>query len=128
MSQSLSPSSIHPPFGNYVHGVELPKNSRLVQTSGQLGISKDGAIPETLAEQAEICFQNIAAILDQAQMGLEQVVHLRSYVTCREDFAGYMQVRDRFFPVNPPASTLLIVGGFTRAEFLVEIEALAAAV
>jgi enamine deaminase RidA (YjgF/YER057c/UK114 family) len=41
--------------------------------------------------------------------------------------ADYMRVRDRQFPGTPPASTLVIVSGFTRSEFVVEIEAIAAA-
>ena len=35
---------------------------------------------------------------------------------------GYMEVRDRFVADPPPASTLMIVSGFTRPEFLVEVE------
>jgi enamine deaminase RidA (YjgF/YER057c/UK114 family) len=41
--------------------------------------------------------------------------------------AGYMKVRDRHVGNPPPASTLMIVAGFTRPEFLVEVEAIAAA-
>jgi enamine deaminase RidA (YjgF/YER057c/UK114 family) len=39
-----------------------------------------------------------------------------------------MQVRDRMIAEPPPASTLLIVSGFARPEFKVEIEAVAARV
>ncbi len=127
MFKPLSPKSIHPPFGNYVHGVEISANAKFVQTSGQLGISKDGAIPDGASAQAEICFRSIEAILAEAGLALTDVIHLRTYVTKRDDFASYMQVRDKFFPDHPPASTLLIVNGFTRPEFLVEIEALAIA-
>jgi len=42
--------------------------------------------------------------------------------------APYMAVRDRYVALPPPASTLMIVGGFTRPEFTVEIEAIAAKV
>jgi enamine deaminase RidA (YjgF/YER057c/UK114 family) len=38
----------------------------------------------------------------------------------------YMNVRDRLFPQPSPASTLMIVTGFTREEFKVEVEVLAA--
>jgi 2-iminobutanoate/2-iminopropanoate deaminase len=38
-----------------------------------------------------------------------------------------MRSRDRQFPELPPSSTLMIVTGFTRPEFVVEIEAVAAA-
>ncbi len=38
--------------------------------------------------------------------------------------AGYMAARDAWLAHAPrkPASTLVIVAGFTRAEFLVEVE------
>ena len=38
----------------------------------------------------------------------------------------YMAVRDRYMALPPPASTLMIVSGFTRPEFKVEVEAIAA--
>ena len=37
-----------------------------------------------------------------------------------------MAVRDRMVGSPPPASTLMIVSGFARPEFLVEIEVVAA--
>jgi enamine deaminase RidA (YjgF/YER057c/UK114 family) len=37
-----------------------------------------------------------------------------------------MAVRDRYVALPAPASTLMIVSGFTRPEFKVEIEVLAA--
>jgi enamine deaminase RidA (YjgF/YER057c/UK114 family) len=40
---------------------------------------------------------------------------------------GYMRSRDRQFQGIPPASTLMIVQGFTKPEFVVEIEVVAAA-
>ncbi|TGD74586.1 RidA family protein [Mangrovimicrobium sediminis] len=122
-----SPSSIHPPFGNYAHGFEIPAGSRLLTTSGQLGISKNGAIPKEAQAQAELCFDAIEAILAEGGMGLENIVHLRAFVTAREFFQPYMAVRERRLGGRTVASTLVIVGGFTRPEFLVEIEALAAA-
>ena len=42
--------------------------------------------------------------------------------------AGYMQARDEWLAdvARLPASTLVIVSGFTRPEFLVEVEVTAA--
>jgi enamine deaminase RidA (YjgF/YER057c/UK114 family) len=37
-----------------------------------------------------------------------------------------MDARDRFVASPPPASTLMIVSGFARPEFKVEVEAIAA--
>ena len=46
--------------------------------------------------------------------------------SAREHLKGYMAVRDQFIGDPPPASTLMIVSGFSRPEFLVEIEVIAA--
>jgi 2-iminobutanoate/2-iminopropanoate deaminase len=125
--RALATSSINPPFARYSHGIAVPAGHRLVLTSGQLGIAADGNIPADCEAQADLCFANIAAILAEDGMTLANIVRLNAYVTAREHMQGYMRARDRQFPGTPPASTLMIVSGFTRAEFFVEIEAIAAA-
>ncbi|MEM0954756.1 MAG: RidA family protein [Pseudomonadota bacterium] len=126
MPKLNNPDDAHPPFGNYVHGFEIPANARIILTSGQLGISKNGAIPEGIEAQAELCFDTIESILREADMTMEHIVQLRAYVTDRYDFPAYMSVRDKRLAGREVASTLMIVGGFTRADFLVEVEAVAA--
>ncbi len=125
--RALSPPSISPPLARYSHGIAVPAGYRLVVTSGQLGIGSNQSIPAECEAQAELCFANIAAILAEDRMTLANVVRLNAYVTGREHMQDYMRVRDRQFPGTPPASTLMIVSGFTRPEFVVEIEAIAAA-
>jgi 2-iminobutanoate/2-iminopropanoate deaminase len=124
--RALAPASIRPPFARYSHGIAIPAGHRLVVTSGQLGISSDETIPAECEQQADLCFANIAAILAEDGMTLANIVRLNAYVTAREHMQGYMRSRDRHFQGTPPASTLVIVSGFTRPEFLVEIEAIAA--
>ena len=122
----LNPDAIHPPFAKYAHGVELGAGARIVFCSGQLGIGKDGAVPEDVEAQARLCFHAIAAILGEASMSLDDLVRLNAYVASAEYLGGYMKVRDEFVPNPPPASTLIVVQGFARPEFKVEIEAVAA--
>jgi 2-iminobutanoate/2-iminopropanoate deaminase len=122
----LTPQSLHPPFARYVHGVEIPAGARLIFCSGQLGVEKSGAVPPDIESQARLCFEAISAILAEGGMGLADLVRLNAYVTGREHMAGYMKVRDEFVRDPPPASTLMIVQGFTRPEFKVEVEAVAA--
>lgn len=127
--RELAPSSIALPFARYAHGVEVPSGHRLVRTSGQLGLSADGSVPADAYAQACICFANIRAILEEAGMGPRDVAHVTAYVTDRAHKAGYMRARDEFLEGAPrlPSSTLLIVAGFTRPEFVVEVELWAAA-
>ncbi len=126
MLRHLVPAQIRKPFAKYSHGVEIPAGARLLVCSGQLGIGHDDAIPEGAEAQARLCFEAIRALLREAGMAVSDIVRLSAYVTGREHMAGYMAARDAFIGTPPPASTLMIVSGFTREEFVVEIEALAA--
>ena len=125
--RALTPSSIQPPYARYSHGIAVPAGHRLVFTSGQLGIGADDTVPADCEAQADLCFANIAAILAEDGMTLADVIRVNAWVTGREHLQGYMRSRDRQFPGTPPASTLKIVSGFARPEFLVEIEVVAAA-
>lgn len=126
MHKPLSPSSIYPPFSRYSLGVEVSSRSRYVFCSGQVGIAADGTIPPDCASQTRLCFDNIAAVLAEAGMSFGDVVKLNAFVTGREHLQDYMKVRNELFPEPYPASTLMIVTGFARPEFVVEIEAIAA--
>lgn len=129
MFKTLSPSGIRAPFARYSHGLEVPPGFRLAVLSGQLGADSADDIGESVADQATICFGNVDAILAEAGMDRSHVVRINAYVTDRAHMAGYMAVRDAWIAgLNPPpASTLMIVSGFTRPEFKVEVEVLAAA-
>ena len=128
--KSITPSDIRPPFARYAHGIEIPANHRLIQTSGQLGITAEDHIPDDPYDQAMICFDNIAKILAAGDMYIEDIAHVTAYVTDRAHMAGYMTARDQVFQNKAvlPSSTLLIVSGFTKPEFKVEIEVLACAI
>jgi enamine deaminase RidA (YjgF/YER057c/UK114 family) len=126
MRKPVSPATIHAPFGQYSPGVVVQDPLQWLFTSGQLGISKDGAIPESVTDQALLCFQSLGTILACADMSFDDVLRITGYVTDRAYFPDYMAVRDRFIGDPAPASTLLIVGGFTRPEFKVEVEIVAA--
>jgi enamine deaminase RidA (YjgF/YER057c/UK114 family) len=123
---ALSPNAIAPPFGAYSAGIAAPPG-RIVVTSGQLGLAADGTCPPDVATQTRLCLEAIEAILGEAGATRADVLRLNAYVTRREDFAAYMAERDAWLGGVPvrPASTLMIVSGFTRPEFLVEVEALA---
>jgi enamine deaminase RidA (YjgF/YER057c/UK114 family) len=124
----LAPPGIAPPFAAYAHGVEVPPGARLVVTSGQLALAADGTVPDGADAQARLCFANCAAILAEAGMGPADVIRINAFVTGREHMAGYMAARDAWLAGvgRLPASTLVIVSGFTRSEFVVEVEVTAA--
>lgn len=125
-NRPLNPTTIRPPFARYSHGVEVPAGARLVVTSGQLGVAPDDSVPEDVEAQAVLCFENIKATLAEAGMTLADVVRFSAYVTDRAYFPIYGAVRSRYVAGEAFASTLIVVSGFTRPEFKIEIEATAA--
>ncbi|MEM1288575.1 MAG: RidA family protein [Pseudomonadota bacterium] len=122
--QPLFPQELPAPFGRYAHGVAIPGGQKLVRTSGQLAVDADGNTPISAFEQASLIFSNIDSILREGGLDCEAVCHIAGFVTKREHMAEYMRARDIWLErvESLPASTLVIVSGFTRPEFLVEIE------
>ncbi|HEU0221689.1 MAG TPA: RidA family protein [Paracoccaceae bacterium] len=126
--KALQPTGIPAPVARYSHGISVAAGARLVFTAGQLGIRPDGSVPSDATGQARQCFANILAILAADGMGPEHVVRINAYVTDQAYLQAYMTARDELYAGKlPPASTLVIVQGLARPEFLVEIEAVAAA-
>lgn len=121
MIKSLTPKDMAPPFARYAHGV---LSNGIVMTSGQLALSTDGSIPDGAQAQATLIFANIDLILAEAGTSKSGVLRVNAYVTDRSHMAGYMMARDEWLATVPhlPASTLMIVSGFTRPQFVVEIE------
>ncbi len=125
---TFNPSQLAAPFGRYSQAVAWPAEKRILRTSGQLALAKDGSIAPNTGAQATQIFVHLDAILAAAGMSRHHVVHLSAYVLDREDMPAYMSARDAWLDgiESLPASTLLIVSGFTRPEFRVEIEMMAA--
>lgn len=123
----INPPTIRAPFASYSHAVLVGEPKRMLFASGQLGVGLDDIIPEDAEAQAVICFENIRAILAEAEMDFSHVVRFSAFVTDRAYFPVYGAVRSRYVSGNAYSSTLLIVPGFTRPEFKVEVEVTAVA-
>lgn len=126
--RALIPAALRRPFGRYAHGTFVPAGADWAFTSGQLPVRPDDSVPEGALDQARLCIANCAAILADAGLGPADVVRITAFVTDRAHMAPYMAARDEWLAgvTRLPASTLVIVTGFTRPEFLVEVEMTAA--
>jgi enamine deaminase RidA (YjgF/YER057c/UK114 family) len=122
-----NPPELSAPFARYSHAVEVDMPGRFLFTSGQLGLAKDGTLPPDCAGQCAVIFRHLDAMLESAGMARADVVRINAFVTAREEMRPYMDARDAWLEgLAPPASTLVIVSGFTKPEFKVEIEIVAA--
>ena len=100
----------------------------LVFVSGQLGLKPDHAemVGETIQEQTEQVFANLAAILAATGSGLERLVKTTVFLTDLGDFAGMNEVYAAHVGDSPPARATIEVSALPSGA-KVEIEAIALA-
>jgi enamine deaminase RidA (YjgF/YER057c/UK114 family) len=127
MLKTHNPSTVAPPFSRYSHGVEAPAAARWLHVSGQVGVAPDGTVRHGAEAQIEQAWRNLLAILESAGMGSRDLIKVNTFLIDRAHLQASREVRERMLQGAEPASTLLIVSGLARAEWLVEIEAIAAA-
>lgn len=108
------------------HGVEVPAGARLLFTNGQVGTRPDGSTPATTAEQAEVVFTRLKAVLAAANMAVSDIVRLTVFLLDQEDVGTFVAARDRVMGDHKPGAIILVVRGLARPELKIEIEAIAA--
>jgi 2-iminobutanoate/2-iminopropanoate deaminase len=112
----------------YSHAVELKGAERLLFISGQFGVAPDGKLSAEFASQCEQAMDNVEALLKAAGMTTADIAKLTYYVTRAADFPALVDIRRRRWARNPaPSVTAIVVSALARAEYLIEIEAVAAA-
>jgi enamine deaminase RidA (YjgF/YER057c/UK114 family) len=126
MIRKFNPSALAAPMSPYSHGVSIPAGMRIVQTAGQVGITKDGVVPPTVEEQLELIWTNTAAILAEDGLKLSDVVGIRGYIVSRDSLAAYRAAFRKYLGEVNPTSTLVVVKELVAPQFLVEIEVVAA--
>jgi len=115
-------------IGKYSDGVVVGPNARWLHISGTPGLDPStGKMPEGIAAQTELVWQNVFAILEAASMGPENLVKVNSYLTRKEDIAEYLKVRGKYLGDFRPAGLLLVVEGLFKPEYVIEVDAIAAA-
>ena len=83
MAKQLDPDTIAPPFGAYSHGIDSGPVSRVVVTSGQLGLAPDGSLAPDAAGQARQCLANVTAILQALPLAALSGTKFQHHTACR---------------------------------------------
>lgn len=125
MAQELNPAGIARPAANYAQAVLSVAPTRWVHTSGIVPTRADGSVPEALADQADVVWTTIAALLQDGQLELGDVVSMTTYVVQGNDLGVVMAARDRALAGHRAASTLVVVPALARPEWRLEISAVA---
>ena len=127
MVQVITPPDVAAPFSRYAHGILTESGCRWLHVSGQVGILPDGTMAMSGEAQLEQAFSNVFAVLRAAGMDKQHLVKLTVLLTRADEVGSYRTVRDRLLDGHIVASTLMVVAGLASPDFLVEIEAVAAA-
>jgi 2-iminobutanoate/2-iminopropanoate deaminase len=128
-TRTVNPDTVAPPAGTYSHAIRLELDgAALVFVSGQLALDVQGRLvgEGDMARQTEQVFENLRAILEANGATFRDVVKIGSYLTDMSQLAAMREVRARYLPEEPPASTLVGVSGLVLPEALLEVEVVAA--
>ena len=121
-----TPTSIAAPASCYSHGAEAGPNARWLHVSGQVGTNADGTIAEGIEAQIHRVWQNTLAVLEEAGMGVTDVVKVNTLLMDRAHLTMMREIRDSYLGDHPAASTLFIVAGLAHPDWLIEMETIAA--
>jgi enamine deaminase RidA (YjgF/YER057c/UK114 family) len=127
----INPPELGTPPG-YSQVVDVSAN-RIIFIAGQTALDSEGNVvgKNDFAAQAEQVFGNLAIALEASRCTAANLVKLTVFLTDMNHLASYREARNRFFAsVTPPAApavTLVEVSKLYGADFMIEIEAIAAA-
>jgi 2-iminobutanoate/2-iminopropanoate deaminase len=110
---------------DYVHAMEVRGAERLLFVAGTMGLDADGVPGATLEEQLELIWSNLRRILAGADMTVDNIVRLTSYL--RDPAYAEANAAARVKALGGRAvPTTAIVAQTLVSEWLVEIEVIAA--
>ncbi len=127
MHKRHNPDTVIEAFGKgYSQAIEIDPNKRWLFTAGQVGVAPDGNTLDSIEDQVAQTWSNILALLNEGDMGIDDVVKITGYIVGKENFPAYAAGRKKVLGEARPASTAIIVPALAMPEWLVEIEVIAA--
>lgn len=118
--------TIPPLGGGYSNALQISEFKRIVFVSGQVPMAPDGTVPEGFTEQCRRAWRNVEAQLLAADMTLQNVVKVTTFLGDRAYGKENRVVRKEFLGDLNPALTTIVCDIFDAA-WLLEVEVIAAA-
>ncbi|MDG2320082.1 MAG: RidA family protein [Rhodospirillaceae bacterium] len=108
----------------YSQVVTIEGSGKMILLGGKAGLKPDGFIPETLAEQSKLTWENIDLALKAAGATREDVVEIQIFIVDLANIdpqPAYQDVRN-FFPTgHKPVSMVIGVSALAIPELKLEI-------
>ena len=126
--KALNPKDFTPSMGVYSPGLKVDiGDAELIFVTGQIAKDTKGnaVAPNDITKQTEFVFENIKKILAEGGASLDDVVKAVIYVTDISKFNEISAVRNRYFAVSRPVSTLVEISKTVKEGCNIEIEVIA---
>lgn len=113
------------PADDYVHALEVREARRTLYVAGTMGLKPDWSAGRDIDEQLELVWSNIRTILASADMSVDNIVRLTSYLRHRDYMTKNAEARLKALG-GRKIPTTAIVAETLLDDWLVEIEVIAA--
>ncbi|MBU5484469.1 RidA family protein [Clostridium sp. MSJ-11] len=124
--QRVNPTNIPSPVGKYSHITKIPKNADIFVASGQVGVDRNNNIPESINDQVENTFKNIADLLASQELSADNVIKVNIWATEEIDWDYLDGKWDSLFGTEYPSMTIAYISALGLPELKIEIELWAA--
>ena len=120
-----APGVYDPP--GYSQAIKVTGTGTILFTAGQVPYDADGGVKHRgdFKAQARAVFGAVKALIEAGSGTLAYVVIFTTYVTDVRYRLDFRTVRDEFFGVRGPASTMVEVSSLSHPDYLIEVEAIA---
>jgi len=110
---------------DYIHAMEVRNPNRLLYISGTMGLDEQGVAGKTLDEQLALIWSNLRAILASADMTVDNIVRVTSYLRDASYVEANQNARVAALKGRAVPTTAIVVQTLLP-EWLVELEVVAA--
>jgi 2-iminobutanoate/2-iminopropanoate deaminase len=126
MTAAMPNKAINSSGLSYAQACLAEQPSRLLFISGQVPADAEGKVPARFDDQCRLAWRNVEAQLIAAGMKVTDLVKVTMFLSDRQYRAANAAVRKEVLGAHAPALTIIITGIYDE-EWLLEIEAIAAA-
>jgi 2-iminobutanoate/2-iminopropanoate deaminase len=117
---------VYPASDDYVHALEVRGATRTLYVAGTMGLTLDGTPGTSLEEQLDLIWSNLASILASADMTVDNIVRITSYLRDPAYAEANAAARIRALGGRAVPTTAIVAQTLVK-DWLVELEVIAVA-
>lgn len=128
MKTQINPKNSAEIMWAYSHAIKVDVwDSEMIYVTGQIAMDKDwnAVAPDNIEKQTEYIFETIWYILEESGSSLDDVVKAVIYVTDMNAFPKISPIRNKYFSIAKPVSTLVEISKTVKKGCDIEIDVIA---